>query len=98
MIFARGLVRGRRNPFVAREGIPFMLAALAGVWLVFRYLGLLYVPLPVLLLAFLWLVFRDPQRTIPAAPFGVVSPVDGRVTAVDVVDRGVLQGLSLIHI
>jgi phosphatidylserine decarboxylase len=90
--FARGFVRGKRNPFVAREGIPFILAALAGVLLAFRYLGLFFVPLPVLLLAFLWLVFRDPRRRIPAAPLGVVSPVDGRVTAVDVVDRGVLQG------
>ncbi len=69
-----------------------MLAALAGVLLAFLYLGVLYVPLPVLLFGFLWLVFRDPRRTIPAAPLGVVSPVDGRVTAVDVVDRGVLQG------
>lgn len=69
-----------------------MLAAVAGMWLAFRYLGLLYVPVPVFLFGFLWLVFRDPRRTIPAAPLGVVSPVDGRVTAVDVVDRGVFQG------
>ena len=69
-----------------------MLAAVAGVWLAFHYGGLVFVPLPVLLLAFLWLVFRDPRRTIPAAPLGVMSPVDGRVTAVDVVDRGVFQG------
>ena len=41
---------------------------------------------------FLWLVFRDPRRTIPAAPLGVVSPVDGRIIAVDLVDRGVVQG------
>ncbi len=38
-------MRGKRNPFVAREGIPFILAALAGVLLVFRYLGLFFVPL-----------------------------------------------------
>lgn len=69
-----------------------MLAALVGAWLAFRYLGLVYVLPPVLLFAFLWLVFRDPRRRIPAAPLGVVSPVDGRVTAVDVVDRGVFQG------
>ena len=60
-----------------------MLAAVAGVWLAFHYGGLVFVPLPVLLLAFLWLVFRDPRRTIPAAPLGVMSPVDGRVTADD---------------
>ena len=69
-----------------------MVAAVAGMGLAFRYLGVVYVALPILLLVFFWLVFRDPRRTIPAAPLGVVSPVDGRVTAVDVVDRGVLQG------
>ena len=32
-----------------------------------------------LLFFVLVLVFRDPRRTVPAAPLGVVSPVDGRV-------------------
>jgi phosphatidylserine decarboxylase len=85
-------VRGRRNPFVAREGIPFVIALVAAVWAVFRYLDPLYALPPIVLLAFTWLVFRDPRRTIPAAPLGVVSPVDGRVIAVDLVDRGVVQG------
>lgn len=33
---------------------------------------------------FLSLIFRDPHRSIPPAPLGVVSPVDGRVVAVEV--------------
>ncbi len=37
-------------------------------------------------------MFRDPRREVPAAPLGVVSPVDGRVVQVDLVDKGVLQG------
>ena len=85
-------MHGRRNPFVAREGIPFMLAAAVGLWLAYRYLGPAYMLLPAALLAFFWLIFRDPRRQIPAMPLGVVSPVDGRVTAVDLVDRGVVQG------
>lgn len=85
-------MRGRRNHFVAGEGIPFMVAALAGAWLAFRYLHPAVGVLPLILFAVLWLVFRDPRRTIPAAPLGVVSPVDGRIIAVDVVDRGVVQG------
>ena len=40
----------------------------------------------------LFLVFRDPQRVIPASPLGVVSPVDGRVVKIDRADQGVLQG------
>jgi phosphatidylserine decarboxylase len=85
-------LQGRRNPFVAREGVPFLLAAVLGVWLTFHYLGLLYVLAPLALLALLWLIFRDPRRQIPAIPLGAVSPVDGYVTAVDLVDRGVVQG------
>jgi len=69
-----------------------MLAAVVGAWAAFRYLGPVYVLPPMVLFAAMWLVFRDPRRTIPAAPLGVVSPVDGWVLAVDLVDRGVLQG------
>ena len=85
-------MQGRRNPFVAREGIPFMIAAVVAMWLAFRYLGPVYVLAPAAFLVLLWMVFRDPRRQIPAMPLGVVSPVDGRVSAVDLVDRGVVQG------
>ena len=88
---ARAL-HGRRNLFVAREGIPLLLIALTGSWLTFRFLGALPVVIPALLTLWLVLVFRDPRRHIPAAPLGVVSPVDGRVAAVDLADKGVLQG------
>jgi len=69
-----------------------MVAAVVGLWLAYRYLGPAYMLLPAALLALFWLIFRDPRRQIPAMPLGVVSPVDGRVTAVDLVDRGVVQG------
>lgn len=85
-------MHGRRNPYVAREGIPFLVAAVLGMWLAYQYLGLLYVLAPLAMFALLWLIFRDPRRQVPAMPLGVVSPVDGYVTAVDLVDRGVVQG------
>lgn len=69
-----------------------MAAAIIGMWLALQYLGPFYVLAPTALLVLFWLVFRDPRRRIPAIPLGVVSPVDGRVTAVDLVDQGVLQG------
>ena len=69
-----------------------MVAAIVGMWLAFLYLGPVYVPVPAALLVLFWMIFRDPRRQIPAIPLGVVSPVDGRVTAVDLVDRGVVQG------
>lgn len=69
-----------------------MVAAVLGTWLAFRYLNPVFALLPLLLFGLFWMVFRDPRRQIPAVPLGVVSPVDGRVTAVDLVDRGVVQG------
>jgi phosphatidylserine decarboxylase len=69
-----------------------MVIAVLGVWLAFRYVGPVFMLLPALILGLSWLIFRDPRRQIPAIPLGVVSPVDGRVTAVDLVDRGVVQG------
>ena len=69
-----------------------MVAAVLGTWLAFRYLNPVFALLPLLLFGLFWMIFRDPRRQIPAVPLGVVSPVDGRVTAVDLVDRGVVQG------
>ena len=85
-------MQGRRNPFVAREGIPFLVVAGLGIWLTFYYLNVIFAIPPAMLFVLFYLVFRDPRRVIPAVPLGVVSPVDGRVSAVDLVDRGVLQG------
>jgi phosphatidylserine decarboxylase len=85
-------LHGRRNPFVAREGIPFLALAFLAAWLAFYYLEPAWIIPPALIFAVSYLVFRDPRRTIPASPLGVVSPVDGRVTDIDLVDRGVLQG------
>jgi len=55
-----------------------------------RYVGLEWLPLPVALFIWLFLVFRDPNRPIPAAPLGIVSPVDGVVTTVGLTDSGEL--------
>lgn len=85
-------MQGRRNPFVASEGIPYMLAAAAtavGAW---HYLGLISAVLPVALFAYLFLIFRDPARAVPAVPLGVVSPVDGVVVGIGLTDSGTLGG------
>ena len=85
-------MQGRRNPLVAREGLPFL--ALAGIAcvLAWHYLAIAFAVAAALLFLLLILIFRDPRRNIPASPLGVVSPVDGRVINVDLVDKGVLQG------
>ncbi len=85
-------MQGRRNPFIAQEGIPFLLLACVAGLLVYWYLDLVWLSAPVALLVLLYLIFRDPRRSIPSVPLGVVSPVDGRVVTVDRLDEGVLQG------
>lgn len=81
-------MQGRRNPFVAHEGIPFLLFAGLGCWLAWRYLGLYWFAASLVVFVILLFVFRDPRRSIPASPLGVVSPVDGEVVEVEKVFRG----------
>ena len=85
-------MEGRRNPFVAREGIPFLLIAAVACLIALRYLDFVFALSAGLLFVALYLLFRDPRRPVPPAPLGVVSPVDGAVLSVAQVDSGVLQG------
>jgi phosphatidylserine decarboxylase len=85
-------LEGRRNPFVAREGIPFLAAAAVLAVYAWYFLDVAVAAGAVLLFFLFFLVFRDPRRTIPASPLGVVSPVDGRVLQVDLEAKGSLEG------
>ena len=85
-------MEGRRNPFVAQEGIPFLLIAAGAFILALRYFDIALAVAAAALFFVLLLVFRDPRRVVPASPLGVVSPVDGRVVSIDLADRGVLHG------
>lgn len=85
-------MKGRRNPFIAREGVPIFGAALllsVLAWYSTAWPVALAATLP---LAWTTLVFRDPRRRIPASPLGIVSPVDGRISEIGVSDCGVLNG------
>ncbi len=83
---------GRRNTFVAGEGVPFVVILVVLIVVVFRFGdALLVVPL-LLLLAYLVLVFRDPVRAVSAVPLGVVSPVDGVIADVGLTDQSFLNG------
>ena len=84
----------QRYPFIAREGWPFIALAVIGAvaaWLALSDTALLFA---VLALAFAF-KFRDPERTIPAEPLGVVSPVDGVVTLVEETDDPALNRRAL---
>ena len=85
-------MQGKRNPFVAREGLPFLIIAAAAFGLALRYLDISAAAVPGLLILILVLIFRDPPRAIPASPLGVVSPVDGRIISVGLSGKGVIHG------
>jgi len=85
-------LKGRRNPFVAREGIPFLVGALITTIVSWQLGGWAWAIVSGLVFAWLTLVFRDPRRDIPAVPLGVLSPVDGTVVEVSLTDKGALNG------
>lgn len=85
-------MKGRRNPFVAREGIPFLFGTAAAIYFSWEFADWRFAIFPALMFAWMLLIFRDPHREIPAVPLGVVSPVDGKVIEVSLTDKGALGG------
>lgn len=72
---------------IAREGLPFLLPALAA-GLAGALLGWIPLAIPGFLLAAAFaFFFRDPERTPPPGEHLLVSPADGRVVRVDPLDH-----------
>jgi phosphatidylserine decarboxylase len=88
------LLRGRRYSMVAREGVPLLVAAIAAIALSWYYFGWIAAILPALILGALYYLFRDPRRAVPSVPLAVVSPVDGVVTDITVVDQAVTKNAA----
>ncbi len=84
------LRRTTTNPFVASEGYPFLIGAALLVMVAGRYFGWLEAIPPLLLFGYFFLLFRDPERPVPAVPLGVVSPVDGVVLDVGLTEHSML--------
>ncbi len=79
------------HPYIAREGWLFIAALALSGFVAKFYFGLLgALPLWLLSLVLAYL-FRDPQRIIPPAPLGVVSPADGEVLAIEAAYDGYLK-------
>ncbi|MFT5501068.1 MAG: phosphatidylserine decarboxylase [Woeseiaceae bacterium] len=85
-------MKGRRNPFVAREGIPFLIASVACAGITWNVGQPLLTVLFIAVFAYLFLIFRDPIRAVPAAPLGVVCPVDGTVVDIGLTDKSFING------
>ena len=69
------------HPIIAREGWPFLAAAIAAAAIASWFAGWWSVPLWLAVL-FVLQFFRDPARQAPGDARTVVSPADGRVIAV----------------
>ena len=70
------------HPILAREGWPFIAAALAVAILVAYFFGFAW-SIPIWLIAiFIVQFFRDPPRAVPPQPNAVLSPADGRIVLV----------------
>ena len=71
------------HPVLAREGWPFIAAALALAVIVWAIAGFAW-SIPVWLIAiFVIQFFRDPPRPVPTQPNVVLSPADGRIVKVE---------------
>ena len=71
------------HPYVAREGWPFIAAAIAAAAATHWLAGAGWAALPWLITAFMVQFFRDPPRVIPQESRAVLSPADGRIVAVE---------------
>ena len=70
------------HPIIAKEGWPFLAAALVLSIVVTSGWGWWSIPFW-LATAFILQFFRDPPRTVPGDVDAVISPADGRVVAVE---------------
>lgn len=71
------------HPLIAREGWPYLGAAIVVALIVHAVFGLIFA-LPFWLVAlFVLQFFRDPPRVAPTGERAVLSPADGRIVAVE---------------
>ena len=70
-------MNGKGSLFVATEGLPWLAGALLAAGAAWHFGSLTLAAAPAVFFIWLLLIFRDPVRSTPAVPLGVLSPVDG---------------------
>jgi len=78
-------MKDRSQPWLAREGWPFIAVAVAVAAAVVWLAGVAWSISLWLAVAFLVQFFRDPPRQVRAGPRAIVSPADGRIVRVEAV-------------
>src|SRR5277367_426333 len=74
----------RELSLMVRDGYLYGLTLLAVAAVVYFFTGgWVWTLIPILLAAFFLWFFRDPHRTIPQGEGLIVSPADGKLTAID---------------
>jgi phosphatidylserine decarboxylase len=79
------------HPLIAREGWPFLAAALIVAALVTVFAGCVWSLLFWVIALFVLQFFRDPPREIPTEASAILSPADGRVVTVERAEDPVLK-------
>ena len=64
-------MKGKRNPFVAHEGIPWLIAVAVAFGVVYQFADAIFLLIPFLVFVWLYAIFRDPKRAIPAVPLAL---------------------------
>jgi phosphatidylserine decarboxylase len=71
-----------RSSVIAKEGLMPVLASVLAAVLVMQFAGF-YASLAFWILSLLLaVIFRDPDRDVPAVPLAIVCPADGRVSSI----------------
>jgi phosphatidylserine decarboxylase len=90
---------------IAREGLPFILIGFVltfvAIWIAAKWDSALMFGVSIvfaMLTLFTVYFFRDPDRTISAEPYAVLSPADGRIVAIDTLENHPFVGGKTLQV
>ena len=75
-----------RYPLIAKEGWPLLFVLAVLFVLAFYFINNTITFILAMIFCLFLFLLRDPQRTIPALPLAIVSPIEGKVLQIDETD------------